>query len=320
MDESKDKLDEMLTADTEVETASNRESTPKKSSKKALVIVVALAVVAVLVAGGVYVYNQHQAEVAEANVAAEAVYNGFQAQLDKIAEANRGEEVTHEAIIAAIVSLNDLKATVEADSTTMYDGTHEGRDKVLKNIDSSIMTLKERIAKEYDETLATNTVDVNAEGVTKDALNAANEALAGLKTLMGADKEKVEILDGESYDAMIKNIDELSAAYVAKVEEIKAAEEAAAAKAAEEAAAAEAAAQAQAAQSNNSGYYGGGSSYNGGGYDSGYSNNGGGSGGYSGGYQGEIPGYTYYDSYGGIYMSDEKISIEDWMNGKRFDN
>lgn len=309
--------DERLSTDTEVETALNIESTPKKSSKKALVIVIALAVVAALVAGGVYVYNQHQAEVAEANAAAEAVYDGFQAKLDKIAEANRGEEVTHEAIITAITSLNDLKATVEADETVMYDGTHEGRDKVLKNIDSSIENLKERIAKEYDETLATNTVDVNAEGVIKDALNAANEALAGLKTLMGADKEKAEILDGESYDAMIKNIDELSAAYVAKVEEIKAAEEAAAAKAAEEAAAAEAAAQAQAAQNN----YGGGGSYNGGGYDSGYSNNGGGnSGGASSGYQGEIPGYTYYDTYGGIYISDEGITIDEWRNGKRFDN
>lgn len=256
----------------ETDTASNVESIPKKSFKKVLIIIVVLAVIAALGAGGVYAYNQHQAEVvAEANAAAETVYNGFQVQYDKIvAGAGQGEEAAHEATLAALVSLNDLKTTVEADSTTMYDGTHEGRDNVLKNINSSISTLKERISKEYDDTLAANTIDVNAEGVTKDALTAANEALAALKTLMSTDKEAVEILDGERYDAMIKNIDELSAAYAAKIEEIHAAEEAAAAKAAEEAAAAE-----QAAINQN---------YNSGGYDNSYSgggNSGGGS--YSGG-------------------------------------
>lgn len=214
--------------------------------------------------GGYAVYQNHVIEEQKAfDDSVVAVYDGYEDEVNSFMPA---ENATHQQLLDAHENLTKLKDKVNKDELTLHDGTLYSYDKLMADIDAALEKTDAMLLDAYNKTLAENEIDLNAEGVSKDDINAKVANLKALLELIESDKKLGIEFDESKLATLVETVNGKVESYTNKVAEIEKAEE-------EAKAAAEAEAQAQTAAAQ------GGSGYNGGGYDS-YS---GGDYGYSGG-------------------------------------
>ena len=212
--------------------------------------------------GGYAVYQNHVIEEQKAfDDSVVAAYDGYEDEVNSFMPA---EGATHQQLLDAHENLTKLKDKVNKDELTLHDGTLYSYDKLMADIDAALEKTDAMLLDAYNKTLAENEIDLNAEGVSKDDINAKVANLKALLELIESDKKLGIEFDESKLTTLVETVNGKVESYTNKVTEIEKAEE-------EAKAAAQTQTQAAAAQ--------GDSGYNGGGYDS-YS---GGDYGYSGG-------------------------------------
>lgn len=264
--------------------------------KKKIIIGVAVVIVAALAVGAGVACAQEQErqrQIEEHDAEVHAVYDGYKAELDAL-DASYSADTERIVLFAALDDADAFKKKVEADKDkfALHDGSLYKHGDLLAEADRYAGTFKgyvvESYRKQYDGLLI---ADVNAEGITKEALAENVAALQALADEVEADSRKRDVWESEeARSAFTAEIAEAVEADNAKIAEIEEAER----KAAEEAEAARVAGEQAAAQQQTY-------NYNSGGYDSG-------SNGYSGGY-GESSG-------GGSGSSSDGGSGNTWWLGE----
>lgn len=246
-----------------------------ETMKKKIVIGIAVVIVAALAIGAGVAYAQEQErqrQIEEHGQAVHALYNGYKADLDAL-DASYSADTERSILFAAVDDADAFKKKVEADKDkfALHDGSLYKHGDLLSEADKYAEVFKGYVVASYRKQLDSLLIaDVNAEGITKEALAENVAALQALADEVEADAKEHDVWESDearaSFTAKIAEAVEADNAKIAEIEEAerKAAEEAEAARAAQEQAAA------QQAYNYNSGGYDSESN----GYSSGYDNGG----------------------------------------------
>lgn len=204
-------------------TSTNEQVKQPNPHKKLIAIIVCAALVICGIAGGVH-YSEVQAANQKIDAAATKTFDPYQEKYEEIVKNNK--DYSHDTAIQEMQDLVALKQDLTSHKKSMktHDGSYvSGYDSLVKKIDTTLTSTRDKIVEEYQTTLDSINVDVNT--ASKDELASAKAQLEDLKNRINADREVLpDFFTNEEVtkktDELVASVDEKNTSFDTKISEI----------------------------------------------------------------------------------------------------